>query len=179
MSYYVRMIKKERWIHASTSEDDISGEAVTIDWNCQKDEWSVFKCDSYAQKDDELNKIVLRMVGNNPKKTADGVDLLFLDDSFIENTGLKICPDEQSILHCLHCNLRYINFDKIKKAVSYTIKNLKNHIVSYSSRDIRDLFLEFVRTDPKYIEEYKNTYHSNLNRIRNAFLDDIPEGHFL
>lgn len=173
MSYYVRMIKLDRWEQTSSSEDDISGEAVTIDWKCQNNEWSVFKCDSYVQKNDEVNKIVLRMAGDNQKSTIDGIDLLYLDDSFIENAGLMIDPDKESVLYSLHCNLRFVNFDKIKKAIAYTIRNLKERIISYTPEEIRKLFLN---ADSEYIEKYENTYHLKLKNIKKAFLVDIPKG---
>ena len=172
MSYYVRMIKLDRWDLESPSENNISGEAVTIDWKCQNNEWSVYKCESPFEKNEEKNKIVLRMAGANPRSTADGIDLLYLEDSFIKKIGLEICPDDQEVLSSLHCNLRYVNYDKIKTVITYTMSNLNRFIISYSSREIRELFL---KADKKYIEEYENVYDkSRLKDILKNFFKDLP-----
>lgn len=169
MKCYVRMISIDRWERTSP-EDDIFGEAVTTDWGCKNNEWSVYACESYLKKTDEVNKIVLRMVGDNPKKTSNGIDLLYLDDSFFQSTGVKSYPDDKTKLGSLHCNLRKVNYGALKKAIIYTINNIKSHILSYSPVEIKELFRDIGRN---FIEEFKQEYKKDkLKEIVKYFFRD-------
>lgn len=169
MKYYVRMIRKDRWERTSP-EDEISGEAITIDWGCVFNEWSVYECEAYLKKTDEIAKIVLRMVGDNPKKTADGIDLLYLDDSFFRSTGVISYPDPEKKLGSLHCNLREVNYGTLKKAVIYSLNNIKDHVLSYTPVEIKELFKNIGRN---FIEEFKQEYKKDkLKAIIKYFFGD-------
>lgn len=171
MSKYVRLINRERWEDVS-SVDELCGEAITVDWSCKENDWSVFKCGDNPQKnDDEVNKITLKMVGSMTDKTAEGADLLVLKDNFLADIGEQ--PEEDKpVLECTHCNIHNINYAKIKKAIAYTLDSPQ--IISYSIRDIKELFLN---ASPEYIDEYENIFTiDRIKRVRNAFLKDVPKG---
>ncbi|MDE5943413.1 MAG: hypothetical protein K2H30_04310 [Clostridia bacterium] len=110
MSLYVRLINKDNWMQGK-KKTELNGEAITIDWNCKDNEWSVFKCDDSAvnlKKNEKLNKIVLRMVADNPSKTKKGINLLVLDKDFIDKINTTIIEDPE-LLGCKHCNIKNIN----------------------------------------------------------------------
>lgn len=174
MTYYLRIIKKERWDNCCTDLNDLSGEAVTIDWNCSKNEWSVYeyKCDKSLnfEKTEEINKIVLLFSGKNPRKAADGVDLFFVESDFIKKIGMKISSDNEKEFGCLHCNIRKVNFQKICEIIKYTNNNLINRTLSYSPLEIKELLLNLSENSNK---EYVSVIgDQNYKFIQKAFLAD-------
>ena len=87
MSFYARLINTERWRNFASC-NSLPGEAITLDWECKNNEWSVFKCDSFSSgKNDLMDKIALYLVAKSPQKTESGVDLLVIDDVFIKKQG--------------------------------------------------------------------------------------------
>ena len=174
MSFYARMINAARW-QTATSCNNLPGEAVTLDWECKCNEWSVFRCDSFLSgKSDQMNKIALFLVAKSPQKTEAGVDLLIIDDLFIKEVGVEVFPDSPQ-LGCIHCNLRNIDYLKIKKAVNYTFRKYKNQVVSYSISDIKELFFNYASGDPQYMREYVKSNRKNITRIETAYLKDSPQ----
>ena len=155
MSLYVRLIHKENWI-TTENKTELNGEAITIDWKCKDNEWSVFKCeDSAAEliKSDLLNKIVLRMVADNPDNLSEGANLLVLDNSFIEDIDSKI-EDDPVKLGCQHSNFKNITYGKIDKAVVYTLKKKLTNLISYSPKEIQALLLSLSSTNKKDFIDY-------------------------
>ena len=170
MTYYLRRIVKDNWEKPS-SEDDLPGEAITVDWNSKGNEWSVFKCSSFCKKDKETNSIVLRMVGDNTKATSNGIDLLYLEESFLNDVGLQIVADDETRINTLHCNLRDVNYPLLKKMVTHTYNEIKKGcILTYTPIEIRELFLD---ADDAYKESYTKVYKKDtLSRILKAFFID-------
>ena len=173
MSLYVRLIHKENWLNTE-SKTELNGEAITIDWKCKDNEWSVFKCeDSVAdlEKTDLLNKIVLRMVADNPDSLSSGANLLVLDNRFIQAIGSDIVDDPEK-LGCQHCNFKDINYGKIDKAVEYTLQNKLTNLISYSPKEIRGLLLALSPDNKKDFIDYAKCKSGNdrLKRIGKYFL---------
>lgn len=174
MSFYARLINTERWRNFASC-NSLPGEAITLDWECKNNEWSVFKCDSFSSgKNDLMDKIALYLVAKSPQKTESGVDLLVIDDVFIKKVGVKVYSDPPQ-LDCIHCNLRDIDYLKIKRAVDFTFKKYKDQIVSYSIRDIRNLFEIYAIKDPQYMKEYIKENRKKIQRLESAYFKDIPK----
>ena len=170
MSCYVRLIKTERWEQKINSIEELNGEAVTVDWGCVDNEWSVYECPDDVldlKKCSQLDNITLKLICDNISKTKRGVELLVLDKNFFELVQLKAVWDNENILQCRHCNISGINLDKIIKAINYTLKNYKDRVIKYSVNDINKLFES---CSPEYIAEFiKRTQKGNLPRIRKSF----------
>ncbi len=174
MILYVRLINKIRWENVA-SLSNLSGEAITEDWRCIGNEWSVFQFEGSLKalrKDPLLDSIVLRMVADNVKKTQDGVDLLVLDNGFINSIQSRVERDKKSKLNSYHCNICDITYGKIQKAIKYTYRNRNMRVISYSMRDIRDLISnatsDFLIQYKSYVSEKNNT--KLINRAFNVKL---------
>lgn len=172
MILYVRRIKKARW--GAESLNTLSGEAITEDWYCLNNEWSVFQFEGSLynlSKTELLDKIVLRMVADNIKKTKDGVDLLVLDGKFINSIKSIVEPDSDPKLDSYHCNICDISYEKIKKALTYTLKYYDKRIISYSMRDIKDLLSN---ASEDFLTKYKSYKDKErLKDIKRAFSVDF------
>lgn len=177
MTLYVRLINKSRWANLE-SPSELSGESITEDWYCKGNEWSVFQFDGSIDKldkDDLLDKIVLRMVADNIKKTQDGVDLLVLDAGFFRTVNSQVVPDKTPKLHSYHCNICDVTYGKIQRAVEYTCRYLTDRVISYSMKDIKDLIenssSDFLTEYKRYAnkKDAKGKRGERLNRINKAF----------
>lgn len=172
MILYVRLIDKSRWVDCNSLED-LCGEAITEDWRCVDNDWSVYQFDgliSNLKKNDLLNKIVLRMVADNVKKTHNGVDLLVLDDSFIKDIQSNIRPDKTPKLDSYHCNIDNITYGKIIKAIRYTSKYYNNRVISYSINEIHNLILQ---ASPDFLDHYRayaKKREGRIEQINKAFM---------
>lgn len=170
MNCYVRLIKTKRWEQAIDSIDELNGEAVTVDWGCGNNEWSVYECPDEVldlKKCRQLDNIALKLICDNISKTKSGVELLILDKDFFDLIQLNAVSDNEDVLLCRHCNIREINLDKIHKAINYTLKNYKNKVIKYSVKDINKLFNS---CSADYITEFVNrTRKDNLSIIRKSF----------
>ena len=170
MSCYVRLIKTKRWEQKIDSIEELNGEAVTVDWGCVDNEWSVYECPDDVldlKKCSQLDNIALKLVCDNISKTKRGVELLVLDEKFFNLVQLKAIWDKNEILNCRHCNIRGINLEKIVKAINYTLENYKCKVIKYSVKDINDLF---TNCSADYIDEFvSRTREFNLPIIRKSF----------
>lgn len=170
MSCYVRLINTKRWKQEIKSIEELNGEAVTVDWGCVGNEWSIYECPDDVldlNKCKQLDNIALKLVCDNISKTKDGVELLVLDENFFDLIELSAIRDENDILHCRHCNIKGINLDKIHKAINYTLENYKGKVIKYSVTDINKLFTN-CSADYK-VEFVGRTRKDNLPIIRKSF----------
>ena len=170
MSCYVRLIKTERWEQKINSIEELNGEAVTVDWGCVDNEWSIYECPDDVldlKKCSQLDNITLKLICDNISKTKRGVELLVLDKNFFDLIKLSAIRDKNEILNCRHCNIKGINLDTIHKAIKYTLKNYKCKVVKYSVKDINNLF---TNCSDDYIAEFvSKTKEYNLETIRKSF----------
>lgn len=177
MNCYVRLIKKARWDKKANSFEEISGEAVIFDWNCINDEWSVYECPNDAlslKKSKQLNNITLKLICDNISKTKSGVELLVLDDEFLDLVQSKAIRDDTDILYCRHCNIKGVNLGKINKAVKYTFENIESKVIKYTVKEIKNLFENY---PADYFTEFvRRTKKDNLSTIEKAF--NLKEGFF-
>lgn len=171
MILYVRLIDKTRWVDC-ISQEDLCGEAITEDWRCIDNDWSVFRFEGSIdnlEKTELLNNIVLRMVADNVKKTQNGVDLLVLDDDFINDIHSDVRPDKRPKLNSYHCNISNITYGKIQKAVKYTSRHCSNRVLSYSINEIHDLISQ---ASPDFLVQYKkyaSVREERIDQINKAF----------
>lgn len=164
MMEYLRLIRLERW--QTNNINTLSGEAITIDWNSKNNEWSVFE-------NENIEDVVLRMIVDNPKKTAEGVELLILKEDFLRKTKIEIVEDN-ILFNCKHCDIINADYKLLKSLVKYTFDSLKEkcNYIRYSLLDIRHILLSLSSTKKSAYVQYIKDSGKKVTDITRVFLKD-------
>lgn len=170
MTVLFRKVLKLYW----DEENDVyhqSIKSITHDWGSEDKNWSMFKVDfdEGIKRNSETDSIVLRLVGENPKKCVGGVDLLVIDENlykpFVDSKNY--IEDKLPLYHSLHVNLLNVTFRDLSDAINYALSNQDN-IIPYSPPQIKYLFIQ-LRGDNKLKEYVEFVKNYNKNGWRNTF----------
>lgn len=174
---YVRLIDRRNWLNIKNI-NELNGEAITVDWNCRKNEWSVYEfinSSDISAQTALADRIVLRMVADNLSKTRTGVTLLLLDNKFFKKIIREVKKDSP-LLGCRHCNIRGINFKDIKNAITYTFNSNENEFINRNLSYISKLFRAMTVDDKKnyvdYVKSKSMTPEQTLKQINNVFIKE-------
>ena len=92
---------------------------------------------------------------------------------FIKKINKSIVDDHESI-GCVHCNIKEVTYKDIKEAVKYTLSNSTSCFISYTLKEIKQLFLAMTNEYKQNYIQYAKSKQKQLNKIANTFLKDQP-----
>jgi len=133
-------------------------------------DYSAFKIVNFV-KDEDSNKIVLRLLAENFRKWFANIDLLILIEDF--NKNFTIVPDCKEKYDTLHVNIKNVTYREFQKLFEYTYNN-RDKVIKYNADDIKMLF-ETIDENQfyEYIESFPQTINGKfISKIRKVYFKE-------